>query len=271
VLAPSPALAHVKWFTDSTQYPLRADLVFSDRTLLWLISSALTVLGLWAAQRRFGHGDWPAIPLLQRMTVGAPTILAIQAAIALIAAAARVTLLAPNLPLGENPAGLAVAGLEVLVAFTFVTGIADWVGALVLIGLVPICAFVVSPLDVLEQLFWVGIAIVVLVIGRASAAGQRPRPWFLRRDAACARRAVAGLRVATGVSLIALALVEKLWNPDLARAFMSDHASFNFVHSVLGVSAFSDDLFILCIGLTEAAIGAALISGRMTRLVILGA
>jgi hypothetical protein len=108
------------------------------------------------------------------------------------------------------------------------------------------------------------------VIGRGSAAGQRARPWFLRRDPNYVHRAVACLRVATGVALIALALGEKLWNPDLGRAFMSEHAAFNVFRSVFGVTAVSDDLFVLLIGLTEAAIGAALISGRLTRLVVLG-
>src|SRR5205807_2816708 len=56
----------------------------------------------------------------------------------------------------------------------------------------------------------------------------------------------------------------------LARAFMSDHAAFNVFHSVFGMTAVSDDLFVLLIGLTEAAIGAALISGQLTRLVVLG-
>jgi len=270
VLAPSPALAHVKWFTDPTQYPLRIDLILSERTLLWLITSAFAVASLTILQRRFGRCDWPAIPLFQRMTMGAPTILSIQAAIALIACAARATLLAPNLPLPEGPGGLAMAGLEGAVAFCLVTGIADWVGALVLIGLVPIAAFVGSPLDVLEQFFWVGIGVAVLVIGRGSSAGQRARPWFWRRNPAYVNRAVACLRVATGVALIALALGEKLWNPDLGRAFMSEHAAFNVFHSVFGVSAVSDDMFVLLIGLTEAAIGAALISGRLTRLVVLG-
>src|SRR5205807_3667238 len=56
----------------------------------------------------------------------------------------------------------------------------------------------------------------------------------------------------------------------LARGFMSCHSAFNVFHSVFGMTAVSDDLFVLLIGLTEAAIGAALISGRLTRLVVLG-
>jgi hypothetical protein len=268
-LAPSAALAHVKWFTDPTAYPLRTDLVLSDRTLLCLIGCTLAVAQLVLLQRRFGS-SWRDLPLLRRMSVGAPTILGVQAAIALTAAAAQSTLLAPNLRLPDGPLGMLLAALEVSIAFTFITGIADWLGALALIGLVPAVALVGQPLDVLEQFFWVGIGVTTLVIGRGSSAGQRARPWFLRRDPAWANRAVACLRVATGVALIAVALGEKLWNPELGRAFMASHPAFNVLHAVLGPDLGSDDLFVLLIGLGEAAIGAALISGRLTRLVVLG-
>jgi len=180
-LAPSTALAHVKWFTDPTAYPLRTDLVLSDRTLLCMLSAALAIASLVALQRHFGTSKWPALPLFRRMAVGAPTILAVQAAIALTAAAAQSTLLAPNLHLPDGPLGLALAALQVTIAFTFVTGIADWLGALVLIGLVPMVALVAQPLDVLEQLFWVGIGVAILVIGRWHACawppGWRSSPW----------------------------------------------------------------------------------------------
>src|SRR5262249_34254783 len=46
--------------------------------------------------------------------------------------------------------------------------------------------------------------------------------------------------------------------------------SFNVVHSLLGVSWFTDDQFVLLAGLVEVAIGAALLSGKLTRLVVLG-
>jgi len=67
-----------------------------------------------------------------------------------------------------------------------------------------------------------------------------------------------------------VALGEKLWNPELGRAFLASHPAFNVLHAVLGADVGSDDLFVLLIGLAEAAIGAALISGRLTRLVVLG-
>jgi hypothetical protein len=39
---------------------------------------------------------------------------------------------------------------------------------------------------------------------------------------------------------------------------------------MLGWNWFTDDLFVLLVGLTEATIGALLISGRLPRLVVLG-
>jgi hypothetical protein len=270
VLAPTTAFAHVKWFTDPAAYPLRTDLVLSERTLLCLIACALAIGGLVVLERRLGGSHWPALPLFERMAVGAPTILAIQAAIALTASAAQSHLLVPNLALPSGVAGVGLAATEALIAFTFITGIADWIGALALIGLFPAALLFAGPFDVLEQLQWVGIGVAVLIVGRGSAAGQRARPWFFRRDPVWMMRAIVCLRVTTGIALIAVALGEKLWNPDLARAFMATHPDFNVFRSVLGVDAVSDDLFVLMIGLAEAAIGAALISGRLTRLVVLG-
>jgi hypothetical protein len=53
-------------------------------------------------------------------------------------------------------------------------------------------------------------------------------------------------------------------------AFVGDHPTLNFVHTVIGVPWFTDDLFVLLVGLTEATLGALLISGRLPRLVVLG-
>jgi hypothetical protein len=270
-LAPRTAFAHVKWFEDPAQHPLRADLVLSDRTLLWLVTSALAVLLLTFVQRRLGDSRWPVLPLFDRMATGAPTILAIQAAIALVAAASQSTLLVPNLALPGGPSAVVLAAVEVLIALSFITGIADWVGALALVALVGLAALVYGPMDALEQALWVVIASVMLEVGRGSAAGRRARPWFCQRGSACADRAVTVLRILTGLALIAVALDEKIWNPELGRAFLVDHPAFNVLHSALGLTWFSDDLFVLAIGLIEAAIGAALISGKLTRLVVLGA
>jgi hypothetical protein len=65
-------------------------------------------------------------------------------------------------------------------------------------------------------------------------------------------------------------LTEKLWNPALGAAFLAHHPSFNIFHAQLGLPWFTDDLFVLLAGIVEGIIGVLLVSGCLTRLVVLG-
>jgi hypothetical protein len=203
------------------------------------------------------------------MGVGAPTILAVQAGIALVSSAVQPALLAPNLSLHGGFA-MALGATQVLVALSFITGIGDWLGGLGLLGLVGLTALLFSPADALEQSFWGGIAIAMVVVGRGSHVGVFPRPWSPRFNARWTGSAIAALRIATGASLIVVALTEKLWNPALAQAFLVDRPYLNVFQTLPGMGWFNNDAFALAAGLTEAAIGAMLISGFATRLVIIG-
>ena len=269
VLTPATAAAHVKWFTDEDRYPLRTDLILGDRTLLMIASASVAVCGFVVLQRLVGDANWPNLRVFRRMAIGGRTILALQAAITIVAAASQGTLLVPNLPLPDSPVGGVVIGTEVFIAVTFVTGIWDWAGALALIALLPIGAIVCGPWDLLEQILWLGIASLIVVTRRNSSARWSARAWFARRDPACVAHACTLLRLSTGAAFIAVACGEKLWNPDLGGTFVVAHPMFNFLQS-LGVSWFSNDLFVLLVGLTEATIGALLISGYLTRVVVLG-
>jgi hypothetical protein len=224
---------------------------------------------LYLLQRLLGDAHWPALDFLKKMAIGAPAILAVQAGIGLVHAGVQPVLFAPNLPLPLNALGLTLGALQILIAFSFITGIADWLAALALFALGPVAFLLFPPFDVLEQLFWAGIGLVILVIGRFAVEGGYARPWFRRRNAAWAARAVAALRIITGVGIIAPALGEKIWNPDIGRAFLSDHPQFNIMHTYLGLSWFTDDLFVLAAGVVEGMIGVLLISGLLTRVVIL--
>lgn len=269
VLAPAPAFAHVKWFADEDSFPLRTDLIVSDRTLFAVIAAVFAVSSFLLLERRLGDTAWPNLAIFRRMAAGAPTILAVQAAIGLVAAAAHNTLVVPNMPLPATPLGVLVVVMELGIALTFITGMFDWFGALGLMALLPLGAMLCDPWDVAEQALWFGIAAFVLVIGRGSPRGGRARSWWVRRNPAWTQRAVTALRVSTGVAFIAVGFGEKVWNPELGRAFVIAHPTFNFLHASLGLSWFSDDLFVLAIGLTEVALGALLVSGRLTRLVVL--
>lgn len=262
---------HVKWFENPEPFGLRTDLIFSERTALLVGISALVVLVLYLLQRWLGDPHWPRVDFLHRMAIGAPTLLAVQAAVGLIHAAVQPSLFVPNMPLHVDALGLTLAALQIFVAFAFITGLLDWLAAIVLVLLGPLAFFLFHPVDVLDQLLWVGIGLVMFVIGRYSVEGATVRPWLNRADGATWwLLAVDALRIITGLSFLILALSEKLWNPDLARAFLESYPHLNLVQSVFGIQNFSHDQFALMIGLTEGAIGIALVSGLLTRVVILG-
>ena len=268
-LIPAQTEAHVKWFVDEPQrYPLRTDLILSERTAIFVAVAAASVLLFLLVDRLIRDPYWPRLPFLKQMAVGAPTLLAVQTGIALVQSGATPALFAPNLPLALNTSGLVLAALEVLIAFSFITGIADWVGAIALL-LLGLLAFLFFPAwDVLEQILFAGIGLAILVVGASAVRADDARPWFRSRWLSASPQALATLRVLSGVSIIALALGEKLWSPDIGAAFMARYPHFN-VFQTFHVADVSNDQFVLLAGLVEGTIGVLLITGLLTRVVIL--
>lgn len=260
---------HVAWFEDPSRHPVRWDLAWSGRTLLAVGVAALAAAVLALLQRSLRDPHWPRIVFLPTMAVGAPTLLAVQAAIALIYSGVQPVLLAPQLHVRGWTSGLILAVIEVGIGFALITGIADRAAALLLAGLVGMTFLSFPPLDAIAQLHWLGIALVVYVIGRQAVEAGRPRRtdgWALPVGPS---GAVTGLRVLTGAAIVAPALSEKLWNPAIAQAFLQQHPQFNFPHYFLGLQWVSNDLFILAAGVAEFTIGVLLMTGLLTRVVIL--
>ena len=266
-LAPAPALAHEKWFTSPDSHAVDWSLVWSGRTLL-AVAAVGAVVGLFGLlQRRLGEPAWPRLPFFHRMAHGAMTLLAVQTAITLIFVAVQPGLLAPNLMLPLSPGSLALAAVQIAVAFTFITGLFDRGGALGL-GLLWLASLLLfGPIDALQQLLYPGIALVVLIVGRASLLVEQPLPPFDK--ASWGAHAVAGLRLLSGLSFLMLGFADKVWNPDLGQSFLADHPGFNLPRQ-LGFSWFTDERFIMAAGIVEASIGALLLAGFLTRVVILG-
>jgi hypothetical protein len=110
------ASAHVKWFHEDDEYPLRTDLIISWNTGLLIGVAGLALAGLYLLQRSLGDRYWPHIRFLDKMAIGAPTLLAVQAAITLIHAAVQPSLFAPNMAFGVTLLGLSFALIQILIA-----------------------------------------------------------------------------------------------------------------------------------------------------------
>lgn len=269
LLIPLTASAHVKWFHDE-DHRLQTELILSWNTGALIIASLGALIGLYLLQWLIGDRYWPHVRFLDRMSIGAPTLLAVQAAITLIHAAVQPALFAPNMALSVTVVGLIFALIQVLVALSFITGVGDWVAAIALIVLGPIAIFMFPVIDIVEQLLWAGIGVFILVIGRYSVYPEHARSWFRQYGDHIGHYAVSTMRVLTGLSFIALGLGEKLWNMEMAVGFLDANPELNFIAAQLGIEWFDNELFAFSAGLTEATIGMLLLSGVLTRVVILG-
>jgi uncharacterized membrane protein YphA (DoxX/SURF4 family) len=260
---PGTAWAHEKWFTDPRFHPSDPSLVFGDRTLIALGVGLVAVLLLGLLQRLIGDPLWPRLPIFDRMREGDVRLLAVQTAISLIYMAVRLALLTPHLSLPKAPLGFALAGVQLLIAFSFITRVLDRAGAalLILIGLVVAVLF--GPLDALQLAFYGGIAVLIFVTG-VSRSVRAPQPPMA--DPVWGQRALLALRVLSGLAFLFIALGDKIWNPDLGEAFLQTYPHFN----VLRLAGFdvSDQTFVFAAGLLETAAGLLLLSGFLTRVVI---
>ena len=268
-LRPVQVSAHERWFTPRGPYwdPDWSKL-FSLPVLLALISASLVVAGLAMLQRLVGDPLWPRPPFLQRLETSAPAILGVQTAITMIYMATQLELFVPNIHLPRNVLGVLLAGVTIIAAFSFITGVLTRIGAMVTIGLFVLAFIFGTWYEAMEQVIFVGIAIYLVAVGRGvprydhededrSVVSDRLRPVALQV-----------LRVLAGVSVLFVGFTEKLVAPELGVAFLQEYPHFNVARE-LGFTWFSDERFVYAAGIVEVTAGIALISGYLTRVVIL--
>jgi uncharacterized membrane protein YphA (DoxX/SURF4 family) len=272
LLLPRGAAAHERWFVQGGAQPVRIGDILSGTTVLALVTMGVVVLLAWlaarlvATRRRLLPFNRLGIASLAHLYAWLPPVLAIHAAVPLIVNGVSLRLFAPNLALPWTLAGGVLALAEIVVALSFLYGAFTRAAAIVLalIGLVGMLFF--SPWLVLEHCDLLGIAAflyctgrgpysVDALIGRAGRPNLRLLPY-----------AVPALRVLTGFAIVVLGFTEKLWNRDLALAFLRTYP-FNVTQSL--PITLSDAQFVVAAGLVEVSIGALIMSGLWTRPVIL--
>ncbi len=269
-VAPQGAGAHERWFTPEGLYwAPEWGRLFSLPVLLALLSAGGAVALLAAVQRVTGDPLWPRPPFFQRMEPAAAAILGVQTAITMIFMASRLNLFVPNIELPHNAFGVLVAGLTVVAAFSFITGVLTRVGAVMVVGLVLLAFAFGAWYEVLEQVIFVGIAIYLVAVGRGvvryETGHEEDRTAFSDR---LLPYALPALRIAAGLSVLVLGFTEKLVAPELGEAFLRENPNFNVARE-LGIDWFTDRRFVYAAGIVEVTAGVALLSGYLTRVVIL--
>lgn len=270
-LVPATVSAHARWFTPYGPYwEPEWSRLWSLPVLLALGAAAGAVVMLALGERLTRDPLWPRPPVFQRLEPAAPAILGVQAAITLIYAASQMTLFVPNIPLPHSVVGYGVAAVAVVAGFSFITGVLSRVGALLVLGLFGLAFAYGSWYEAIEQVLFVGIAVYLLAVGRGVVRSKDGREEDRTALSDWLRpHALTILRVTVGASIVILGFTEKLIAPDLTVAFLREYPEFNVLGS-LGLSWFTDERFTYTAGIVEITAGAALISGKLIRVVIVG-
>ncbi len=259
--------AHVKWFTDPVAHPTDWSLLGSAPVLTAFVL-AIAAIGLaYAIQWRFPEPK--LLTRLDRFSAIAPAVLGLHIGIALIVSAFQGVLFSPNLRPTDDLLGNAILVLEGLCGLALLLGLATRAGALLLavLGLIAMMPF--SFESILENVHLLGIALFLFIVGRGPLSFDRlrgVRPPTRHVDAPT--WALTLLRIGLGFGIAFSSLTEKLIDPGLARALL-DQKPFLNVARPFGIG---DPQFAYLAGVTELVIGVVIMSGRLTRpVMVLGA
>jgi uncharacterized membrane protein YphA (DoxX/SURF4 family) len=253
-------LRHVKWFTDPSRHP-------TDYSLLLTLPvvAAFAVAGVAIAIAAWIQRNIPEPPMfraLERFAWLGPLVLGVHVGVSLIWAAAMGMLFVPSLGVEPDELGIALLAVEAACGVLLLLGLATRVAAvaLALLGVVAMMPFNFE--SILEQVHILGIAIFLFITGRGAVSIDR----VLRQQRAmkvpeAPAVALTLLRVCMGLGIAFGALTEKLLDPNLANALLTERPYLN-VAAGLGVT---NGQFAYVAGLTELVIGLVVMSGQLTR------
>lgn len=248
----SPALSHVNWFVEDRGDAL-PNYAFSDPVFLtWLVlASVLVVVSVWLDTKL------PTVRIVASKTRrDFIEILRVFTGMSFLLTAYEGALVAPH-QVVDGPLATKLLFLQAGIGIVLIAN--RWLKYAALLMLVLHAGVLaISGLTVaLEYFMIIGIALFLL-FNNVSDPGLRARlkPY-----------SVATLRICTGISLVALAIGEKLAPEALGQAFVATY-QWNFMEA-LGFEMFDDRLFVLSAGMVEAVIGLVLILGTMVRFAVL--
>ena len=182
--------------------------------------------------------------------------------VALLALAVTNAYLAPHLSLDDVPGGLALALVEGAVGVWLISGVMLRPAALIVVALGPIGMIFTGPLEVVEALETLGVALFLVFL---SPGADR----FGARHVTLPElhRPLQVLRVAAGMALVILAFTEKLLAPELGVRLLEEYPSVD-VFGVVGLEV-AAEVYIRIAAATELVLGLLLISGVAVQLAVL--
>ena len=251
-LVSSGASAHVDWFVEGDTEPLLnyglADPVF---LAFGVVAVLMVGLSVWL------DGKLPTPSIVQsKLRHNFMEVLRVFTGMSFLLTAYEGALVAPHL-VAVGSFGVALVIMQAVIGIMLIAN--HWIkaAAVMIVMLYAGVAMQFGILIALEYTIVLGVAFFLLPNAIEDEQWRdRLKPY-----------SVDMLRIGTGISLVALAIGEKLATSALGQVFVSQY-QWNFMQN-LGFTFLDDRLFVLMAGMAEAVIGIVLILGTTVRLAVL--
>lgn len=253
------ATAHVKWFVDtekviSTSHGLTPFYYLTSmEVIVWACISLFVVLAFSVVDRVLPEPK-KLFAFAVRHEKGIDRIA--EAILGLFLVTASViwkVIIMPDFPVVDAFTSV-LQVIQFIAGLLLIFGIFTRTASLVILFLCVILAVNIGLMELFENLILVSLAIYFLI-------RHSPRNSFI---GSFEKHAIEIVRVGTGIALIIMAFSEKLAYPELGMAFLEVH-QWNFMYN-MGLTWFSDNLFVLSTGFAEMIFGIVFILGYVTRI-----
>jgi uncharacterized membrane protein YphA (DoxX/SURF4 family) len=266
-----PAEAHVKWFLDRPESEILArskpDLFtqFSIWNALPILSAIFVTVAFFFLNKHFASSSFSRklAVIAGKHEAEINLLMALCLGTSLIYCAMTRILLVPNFIICSHCPWY-LPYIEAIIGIGLILGFCSRVCALALFGLLLYAIIKHGLADGLDLLPFYGLAAYFLLSGRnrlsldyALSIDRNVGPSVIELSHLI-------VRVCMSLGLIILAFDEKLLHPQLALDLLKAVPWLNFLSSI-GVN---NDMFILCSGLTELALGVMLLLGIFPRLIM---
>jgi len=256
-----PVYAHLKWFVESEQPAQEFSGNLVAYTSAWLLIGLTIVLtGV------FLDKIYPKISLTwepKKIEPYATAVIGILIGTSLLINASQGGLFSVNIN-DVGPIHVTLLMLEGFIGLSLILGLAVRQAALLLIGLWLCVLYLSNTIDVLENIWIVGAALFLFFRGRTVLRYTHEDIFYSYNITLSQAQAISFLRIFLGINLILLGFSEKIMALHLGLHFLQEHP-WNFMAN-LGITWFSNELFVFSAGAVEIILGLFLVTGWVTRL-----
>ncbi|CAN5154714.1 hypothetical protein BH24ACT10_BH24ACT10_09050 [soil metagenome] len=254
-------LAHQTWFVHHPEdYPVGLGALTRPVVLAGLMAVVLVAVAWRVVAGRVGPVELRALRPLGALAPWVPRLLAVHLGLSLVVLTWTRSLLDPSVAAPDGWAGTLLLAPQAVVGALLVAGVLVRLAAWLVVLAGPVLLVLEGPLSLLMCLVLLGIAGFLVLVppdpartGRADLHPARLRPALLV------------LRLGAAGSLLVLAVVEKLANPAMGEAMLSQEPVLNLL-SPLGMSPAA---FVVLAGCVEVLFALLVLSGAAPQVVAL--